>query len=418
MITKIVWFICALAIVPFLAACSGKEVYSDGTGYYVRTSYSGYLEQSRKEEQQREQMQWKERMKDEANRARTLKGELLSNSGPTAVLTQKLIYQGEYGTETPLGDVKQLVEQEGADPQHCLKTPGDCGPFQGPVVVAARYLRSEALEYLLKSAPMRAQPALHAGVYYTPVDPTPEIQQKVERMVMICVESGAVVDPEKLYMLEQRKYSGVRGSLMEKGIVVQPYLLIPFESTQLPIATAGRQYTALLKAGGGDGHGYEWSSDSLPEGLTLGSKAGKISGTPVRAGRYNFAVKVTSHDGQSAGSQINLQIVPAGESASFYKDLDAANSDRLKKILVARHLEVPESSMIIDGKLTAEATGIVAHMFATNPMVYAQFYDSIDPVIRTSLPKPGDVASRSTGAARELFLAKGIPVEELMKWAE
>lgn len=61
----------------------------------------------------------------------------------------------------------------------------------------------------------------------------------------------------------------------------------------MPAATARVAYSAALRASGGTAP-YAWSlaAGGLPAGLRL-SRAGTISGKPVKAGTWRFTVKVT-----------------------------------------------------------------------------------------------------------------------------
>ncbi len=70
-------------------------------------------------------------------------------------------------------------------------------------------------------------------------------------------------------------------------------------------------YSAFLQASGGTGP-YTWSisSGSLPDGLTLNSTNGAISGTPTTAGKFSFTAKAT--DSASATATANLSITILG----------------------------------------------------------------------------------------------------------
>lgn len=64
-------------------------------------------------------------------------------------------------------------------------------------------------------------------------------------------------------------------------------------ASPLPDGTAGQAYSALIGASGGYGT-YSWSATGLPQGLTINSASGTISGVPAAAGTYSsIAVKVS-----------------------------------------------------------------------------------------------------------------------------
>jgi hypothetical protein len=79
-------------------------------------------------------------------------------------------------------------------------------------------------------------------------------------------------------------------------------------SGTLPYGQVGQLYTATLSASGGVPP-YNWSSSSLPAGLTLNSK-GTISGTPTTAGTYSVGVTVTDGGSATASSNYSMVISP------------------------------------------------------------------------------------------------------------
>jgi hypothetical protein len=81
-------------------------------------------------------------------------------------------------------------------------------------------------------------------------------------------------------------------------------------TTSLPLGTVGTAYAASLAATGGQ-PGYTFSlsnGTSLPQGLTL-SPSGGITGTPLVAGTFNFAVTVQDTAGGSAIKALSVTIV-------------------------------------------------------------------------------------------------------------
>jgi Putative Ig domain len=68
-------------------------------------------------------------------------------------------------------------------------------------------------------------------------------------------------------------------------------------------------YSATLQATGGTAP-YTWSlfSGPLPNGLTLSSSSGTISGTPTVAGLFNFTIQVRDTAGASASHGFSINI--------------------------------------------------------------------------------------------------------------
>jgi len=80
----------------------------------------------------------------------------------------------------------------------------------------------------------------------------------------------------------------------------------------LPDGIVGTEYSATLSASGGIPP-YTWSisSGSLPNGLTLNSSTGAISGTPIEQGTYSFTVQVQDADSNTAAKNLSITINPS-----------------------------------------------------------------------------------------------------------
>ncbi len=82
------------------------------------------------------------------------------------------------------------------------------------------------------------------------------------------------------------------------AIVVNPAPVI--QTTSLPDGTVTGPYSETLTASGGTSPltwGLAPASGPMPDGLTLDSATGVISGTPIVAGTFNFTVRVTDVNG-------------------------------------------------------------------------------------------------------------------------
>jgi uncharacterized repeat protein (TIGR03803 family) len=77
---------------------------------------------------------------------------------------------------------------------------------------------------------------------------------------------------------------------------------ITSSATATPSGQVGVQYVGVVLQATGGTLPYTWSraSGSLPNGLTLNSSTGAISGKPTKAGTFNFTVKVTDANHQTA----------------------------------------------------------------------------------------------------------------------
>ncbi|HEX9110253.1 MAG TPA: putative Ig domain-containing protein [Terriglobales bacterium] len=86
-------------------------------------------------------------------------------------------------------------------------------------------------------------------------------------------------------------------------------------SGNLPAGVATQAYNTVLNVSGGSApYHFAVKSGSLPEGLTLNSATGSISGTPVSVGSYSFEVMVTDASLLNEGTQTFVMKVGGGDS--------------------------------------------------------------------------------------------------------
>ena len=88
----------------------------------------------------------------------------------------------------------------------------------------------------------------------------------------------------------------------------------------LPTGTVGSAYSDVAIAASAGTSPYVYSvTGPLPDGLTLGSSSGILSGTPTTAGTYNFTVRATDANGATGAVRYSIAIaiqVPTAKDAS------------------------------------------------------------------------------------------------------
>jgi len=81
-------------------------------------------------------------------------------------------------------------------------------------------------------------------------------------------------------------------------------------TSPLPIGEIGIAYSEALQASGGSGTYTTWSitAGTLPDGLSLGSSTGVISGIPTTAGTTTITVQITDSLGGAATKDLSVTI--------------------------------------------------------------------------------------------------------------
>jgi hypothetical protein len=82
---------------------------------------------------------------------------------------------------------------------------------------------------------------------------------------------------------------------------------VQITTTSIPAATGLQPYDAKLAATGGTPP-YTWSAGGLPQGLSINSATGEITGTPTSFGTFNISVTVTDVNGLNASARYSTPV--------------------------------------------------------------------------------------------------------------
>lgn len=147
-----------------------------------------------------------------------------------------------------------------------------------------------------------------------------------------------------LYYFAIRSYdsSSNRSGLSNMAsVVVGDYCAISTSSLQN--GTVGELYNATLSASGGT-QPYSWSitSGTLPDGPTLDSQSGIISGTPTQAGTYDFTVHVADSASETDTKDLSIHVAPTDTTSPTITSVRASGD--AEKVIVVYSEPVQEAS--------------------------------------------------------------------------
>ncbi len=173
-------------------------------------------------------------------------------------------------------------------------------------------------------------------------------------------------------------------------------------TTKLSAATLGESYSDTVTASGGDGS-YTWYASGLPDGLSMDSGTGKISGKPNETG--TFSARVTVYDGEGGKAEktytltVNspsatgkYEIVPDADSAYTVSTTGGFTTLTIKSGVTGfRYFEVSINPIVAH---EGQETCVFVHMRnGVQIGFYATAADFDDPVKATAgfNVQPGDI---------------------------
>ncbi|MCP3102365.1 putative Ig domain-containing protein [Myxococcus sp. K15C18031901] len=107
------------------------------------------------------------------------------------------------------------------------------------------------------------------------------------------------------------------GKTGSRAITATVLATFSITTTSLPSGTQGQAYQATLTATGGTAPlSWSISSGTLPDGLSLSSSEGVLSGTPSGQGPFQFIVTARDADGRTASRELSLSLIGAPNSNS------------------------------------------------------------------------------------------------------
>ena len=152
-------------------------------------------------------------------------------------------------------------------------------------------------------------------IIIAPPETNPVINSGLLMDIPVTINSTASYQSESLtitpIVMSDSSAAAVAPTAVTNGTVnIKPSNPVTITTTTLPDGTAGQSYSQTLTAIDGVSP-YSWSisSGTLPQGLTLNSASGLISGTPLQSGISSFTVQVADSINVTAGQPLSLTVV-------------------------------------------------------------------------------------------------------------
>jgi hypothetical protein len=231
---------------------------------------------------------------------------------------------------------------------------------------------------------------LEIKLYYTDADLTEAgISEESLRLFWLDGEDWVACSDSGVTISETNGYSGyiwaeIRGDTTPSladlqgtpfGGYASRFLEFSIATAELPDGQEKGAYEARLEACIGD-EPYTWAitDGSLPDGLGLDTNSGNISGTPTRAGIFDFTVTVTDATQITATAELSITIKPTG---FCFIATTAYGTDTAKEIDILREFR---DAVLLPNSLGAE---FVSLYHKTSPPI-ANFISQHE-VLRTAV---------------------------------
>ncbi len=172
----------------------------------------------------------------------------------------------------------------------------------------------------------------------------------------------------------------------------QPALTIV--ESGLPAGTTQSSYQATLVAVGGlPPYAWKVQKGQLPNGLTLDSKSGIISGMPSKAGQWSVVVAVTDH----------FQPYPETDTANFGFNISSDNTTQPTNPAQSDPLSI-SSSTLPNGEVSQSYAQTVSATGGTSPYAWSVSSGKLPPGL--SLSASGGISGTATTAGSYPFTLK------------